>query len=436
MRWLLAADGTILDPGAVSRAVPGLYRTPRLRRSPSWAERGDRADRAYIRTFSGGKNAAWRAWDGNGSDGIGAGSKDAPAREFSSRNRRPAIPAHTVTGMAGDRCKAGDLVEVRSRDEILSTLDDQGCLDALPFMPEMLQYCGQRLRVYKAAHKTCDSTFYRDGRYMKNAVFLEDLRCDGTGHASCEAECSLFFKLAWLKPVEPMRNWATPAVAAVGGRDEQWLRTTTETTRPDGQTLYRCQATQHLAATRPIKRYDWALFWEDLRCSNWSLAHMGRTLLLLAVFDLRRLGVGWRAWDWLYRVLHRAFYGTMDPHIQGVIPGGSPTPLVTLDLVPGEMVRVRALDEIRATLNQRNRNRGLAFNPEMAPFSGGTYRVKRRVTRIVDERNGKLLEIKGSCIMLEGGHCTARYHPEAPLCPRRIPQYFREAWLERVSDRR
>jgi hypothetical protein len=37
--------------------------------------------------------------------------------------------------------------------------------------------------------------------------------------------------------------------------------------------------------------------------------------------------------------------------------------------------------------------------------------------------------------MLDGGHCKARYHPEALFCRRRIPQYFREAWLDRVDPK-
>ena len=42
------------------------------------------------------------------------------------------------------RCKAGDTVEVRSAEEILNTLDEQGALDGMPFMPEMFEYCGKR----------------------------------------------------------------------------------------------------------------------------------------------------------------------------------------------------------------------------------------------------------------------------------------------------
>jgi hypothetical protein len=37
--------------------------------------------------------------------------------------------------------RVGDVVEVRSRDEILRTLDERGTFESLPFMPEMLKYC-------------------------------------------------------------------------------------------------------------------------------------------------------------------------------------------------------------------------------------------------------------------------------------------------------
>jgi hypothetical protein len=42
----------------------------------------------------------------------------------------------------------GDWVEVRSKEEILATLDSNGWLDGMPFMPEMLQYCGRKFQVY------------------------------------------------------------------------------------------------------------------------------------------------------------------------------------------------------------------------------------------------------------------------------------------------
>ena len=97
---------------------------------------------------------------------------------------------------------AGDWVEVRSKDEILATLDPNGRLDAMPFMPQMFNYCGQRFRVFKSAYKTCD-TVSGDygGRGLPDAVHL-DLRCDGQAYGGCQAGCLIFWKNAWLKPVD------------------------------------------------------------------------------------------------------------------------------------------------------------------------------------------------------------------------------------------
>src|SRR5262249_49883875 len=83
-------------------------------------------------------------------------------------------------------------------EEILSTLDSNARLEELPFMPQMLQYCGQRLRVRKRAHKMCDTAFGTGARKMSNAVVLEDLRWDGQVFGGCEAKCVMIWKEAWL----------------------------------------------------------------------------------------------------------------------------------------------------------------------------------------------------------------------------------------------
>src|ERR1044071_1652973 len=95
--------------------------------------------------------------------------------------------------------RAGDFVEVRSKEEILSTLDENGQLENLPFMPQMFQYCGKTFRVYKRAHKTCDTVNKPAGRRMSNAVHLEGIRCDGQANGGCQAGCLIFWKVAWLK---------------------------------------------------------------------------------------------------------------------------------------------------------------------------------------------------------------------------------------------
>src|SRR5215471_12798242 len=57
--------------------------------------------------------------------------------------------------MNEERLLAGDWVVVRSANEILPTLDDNGTLDGLPFMPEMLSWCGKLFHVQRPVNKTC-----------------------------------------------------------------------------------------------------------------------------------------------------------------------------------------------------------------------------------------------------------------------------------------
>jgi hypothetical protein len=62
--------------------------------------------------------------------------------------------------------RVGDWVEVRSQAEILATLDERGCLDGLPFMPQMVDFCGRRFQVVKRSHKLCDTVWGPHPRKM------------------------------------------------------------------------------------------------------------------------------------------------------------------------------------------------------------------------------------------------------------------------------
>ena len=111
------------------------------------------------------------------------------------------------------KLRAGDWVEVLSKDEILQTLDKNGRLEGMPFMPQMFEYCGKRFKVYKSAHKTCDHVYTVASRSVPDAVHL-NLRCDGQAYGGCQHKCLLFWKEAWLKPVSP------EAERAPASRDE------------------------------------------------------------------------------------------------------------------------------------------------------------------------------------------------------------------------
>lgn len=118
----------------------------------------------------------------------------------------------------------GQLVEVLNAAEIAATLDANGPLDGLPFMAEMLAFCGRRMRVQRRADRTCVGQF--GFRRMRAAVFLQAARCDGSGHDGCARACLLFWKEAWLKPAA---DGAAPAPSASETVSETASETASET---------------------------------------------------------------------------------------------------------------------------------------------------------------------------------------------------------------
>ena len=330
------------------------------------------------------------------------------------------VPAGHVLSL-----RVGEFVEVRSEAEILATLDERAELESLPFMPEMLQFCGRRFRVDKLAVKLCD-TIGSTGMYrMRNAVHLAGVRCDGQAHGGCQAGCLVYWKEAWLKRVpadarEPSSPAAEPA-------PQHMLTMLTAATRkgrggasPDEE-LFSCQATELLrAAPERVPPWDVSQYVLDVRSGNAGL---------LATVRAVAIGVFNEYQDFSRRFLPKSLRiraGMRLPFIEGIL---EKTPDDALDLQPGELVRIRSKQEIVRTLDVSNSNRGLAFDPEMLWYSGREARVLRRVERIVDERTGRLLRLKRPCIVLEDVTCRGEYHR---CCPRADYPFWREIWLERV----
>ena len=67
------------------------------------------------------------------------------------------------------------------------------------------------------------------------------------------------------------------------------------------------------------------------------------------------------------------------------------------------------------------------------PYCGGTYRVAKRVTKIIHEQSRKMQEMKTPCIILDDVTCQARYSACRMHCPKGMYPYWREIWLERVN---
>ena len=310
------------------------------------------------------------------------------------RTEAPRRPRST-----GPMLLPGAWVEVLPAAEILRTLDEDQSLDGLPFMPEMLPYCGKRYRVALRAERTCINPPEVPFRRLRDSVVLEGLRCDGSLHGGCQLGCMFLWKEAWLRraPADP------PAEPALEPKDLPTLRATS---RSD-QERFVCQATELPRATQPgepIWRPGQYLRFLRVRTLNQRelLAMYGRPIV-------RRAG-------WLV--------GSLVPR-RGAAAAAIET---RLGLKPGEWVQVRSRDEIQQTLDGEGRQKGLAFSTDMYRQSGRRMKVLKRVERVIVEETGRLHPVHDT-VILEGSICD-RYRG----CGRGMPILWREAWLKRVEQ--
>ncbi|NUQ61539.1 MAG: GNAT family N-acetyltransferase [Pirellulales bacterium] len=307
--------------------------------------------------------------------------------------------------------RPGDLVEVRSESRILATLDPDGKYEGLPFMPEMVKHCGRTFRVQGRVEKV----YFDTRRYlsrMADTVLLEGLRCDGTAHGGCQAGCTILWKEVWLKPSSgaagpsapgdvrilnpaslPVLHQGAPNPAATG----------------DDNAMFSCQATELTGATTPMAWWHVWRYWRDLFYGERDLRELAQMAVLIPYNRIRRrLGF----------------------HLHGKIVGKqNTTPNPCLNLQPGELVRVKTPDEIRATVDPVGRNRGLVFVTDMVRYCGRTYRVARRVDRMVSESSGGMRQFSNT-VALEDVTCSGI---PVGCCSRRCYHLWREAWLERVE---
>jgi hypothetical protein len=329
--------------------------------------------------------------------------------------------------------RKGDLVEVRSREEILATLDSKGCFEGVPFMPEMQRFCGSQMRVAARAHKTCDTVNNIGGVRVHEAVHLENARCDGSSHGGCQAACLFFWKDAWLRPAENVESvpqlTVSPPPLVLEALPLEW----SQRTAPEGssETLYRCQATELPHFTSPLQWWDIRQYMEDLTSRNIGLPTLFRGARFALFRAIVHFGVCYRLIVVLYNWYQKRRGRSSLPWVTGKLKR---TPHVELNLQPGEWVRVKSFDEILNTLDTNNKNRGLGFDTsEMRLHCGKLYRVERRVERIVNDRTGKMITFGNSCMILEGVYCTGETTQTRMFCPRAITSYWREAWLERAT---
>lgn len=329
--------------------------------------------------------------------------------------------------------RAGDWVQVLSPGEILATLDERGSLDGLPFMPQMLRCCGKRFRVSKSAHKLCDTVNGTGGRRLKDAVFLEDLRCDGQTHGGCEMECLLFWKTRWLRRVDgPLADDDNPVDPRRLQLEQLLHRNVSPAEKQNGSArVYACQATEMPRCTTSMSVWDVHQYVEDLKSGNATFSQIISVLFFQVYNTVATAGLGLGSLlIWVYDSVQRLRGGAPYPSRAGAIASNTRTPSATLGLQPGDMVTVKPYPKVLETVTEDLVNRGLGFHPEMVPYCNRTFRVSKRLRRLMNEKTGQIRELKNECIVLDGASCEGRF-TKPLLCPRGMPPYWREIWLSR-----
>jgi hypothetical protein len=299
--------------------------------------------------------------------------------------------------------RPGDLVEVKTPSEILQTLDSEGSLNQLPFMPEMLPFCGKRFRVARHVLKTC---CYIDGGTNMRAfrgedVFtLEDVRCSGDAHDSCPKGCMVFWRDAWLRKVQ-----TDETLSKIDSGEFTQLATRLKTLSGAGR--YFCQASEILNVTRPLGR------WERLiKCLSEVRAGNCTTLQMIGRVSI-----------WMFWRIRRLIGGE---YAKGMKRS---TPSAGLGLQAGDWVEVQPIENIRETLNSRAHNRGLYFSSDMRLLCGTRQRVEKKLDKIIVDGTGEV-RLMSNTVFLEGSHCNCA-HVAFGGCSRDEYTYWREIWLRR-----
>jgi len=300
------------------------------------------------------------------------------------------------------KLRLGDIVEVRSFEEIAPTLAADGTMEGLPFQPEMMKYCGGTFRVLRPVKKLVIEKANTGLRGIRNTVLLNGVNCDGQFHDNCNRYCFILWKESWLKRVGRQRHLADPLV--------DFNNTSLQSPRQAPQPLaVHCQSIALVKATYPLPGWNLKQYIWDI--TDNTLPILKRVILLLIS---------------IARHIKKSINVRLPNMLSGPL---EKTPSTDLDVQPGHWVEVKSLDEIRATLDDSGRNRGLAFTKEMKKFCGQKFSLLRTVDQIIIEGTGEMRKLSNTVILKEA-NCDGFAHF---LCPRNCYLLWRKIWLNKIS---
>jgi hypothetical protein len=298
------------------------------------------------------------------------------------------------------RVRSGILVRIRDEEEILIKLDESGCLDGLPFMPEMRQYCGGVFKVLQ-----CVNRILIEGhsvRGFRDVFILEDVRCNGTAHGGCQRLCHFFWKESWL--IFPTLENDPSFVASAPSVNQPGIFL-------EGLTTLPCQgqASVLLRSTRRLDLLNLRQYIQDKQSGTRSFS--GTCSMLLMMFLKRTF--------WGLRKIYRRLFGKR----QEV----NDRPVL---LHPGDLIEVRSKDEIRRTLDQNNKLSGLVFSDAMWRYCRKQFLVLKLVECIIVEETGVFQKVRDT-YLLEGVTCDGLAFRG---CPRKCYWFWKGAWLKSIES--
>ena len=305
-----------------------------------------------------------------------------------------------------DDLKIGDWVRIRKTGQIEKTLVD-GRLDGLPFMPEMVDYCDHSFRIKRFASKVCVNDESIEICSLENCVILQmENRCDGSSHGNCDMGCDFIWKWDWLiKLDQPPVADSEPTVADAPEFLAQLVQISTHGSEQSNR--FCCQATELTHATNRLSPLQFKQYVSDSKLNKVPKIAIVKFIASVLLKKITK----------------------QSDNLSG--PCRVKTPGSKL-LNIGDRVRVKSLEEIRSTLDEKGCNRGLWFDPkEMAAFCGQELVVSRKIERLIDEKTGELRVLKTPSYVLSETSCSGIFRR---FCTRGMLHFWREIWLTKTGS--
>jgi hypothetical protein len=314
----------------------------------------------------------------------------------------------------------GSYVNVRPLSDIHQTLDEDGSLDGLQWMPEMATYCGTRQKIVRRLTRICDDVSPGKFWSISDAYILSTGRCDGSSHDGCQLRCALFWRDAWLIPDESLRKLGFD-YSKNGGAKSVVALVEPECTTPSMANYtnkaesirYRCQATTYKTAAIALGRFGLRAYLEDLQSCNRSFASLIKI-------------TAWALLDELFRSLRGSGYP------RSLSGKNLATPNEDSGLQPGDIVIVKSVNEISETLDMAGRNRGLLFDRCMTKYAGKMFKVDARIERFISPATGKMILTKGHTPLIRLAELTCDGIANRG-CHRSEYLLWREIWLRKLD---